>query len=305
MDKHQLFQALDDAETLARSTRFLRWLNHPLKYTKGLFISKCSFPIWHSTSEVTASTFFGAPMQIVLPAALDIYLCGAKTHDSEIRLARFFVRTINKGMAVVDVGAHYGYFSMLCACLGARVLSVEAAPGLLPYLRNNLLGYQNTSVQHAALADSNDNLSFYEFDGSYSEYNSFSIAAYRNSNWLKKNPPREIQVRTCTLDRICQDHAIHPDVIKIDVEGAEAMVIQGGQACLTTHSPVVVMEYLAGDDTSAHVLAASKLKEWGYFSYLILPDGDVEYCGDIPLSLRSRMLDSDNIVFLKEGFIQS
>jgi FkbM family methyltransferase len=299
MDKTALLAQLERSGNLAKASVFSRWEHHPLRYLKGMWMSKIAFPVWKGSSKVSAKTFFGADMRIALPAGLDVWLCHAKTHDSEIRLARFLINTLEKGMTFLDIGAHYGYFSLLGAHLGAKVLTVEAAPSLLPLLSENLADFEGTTLVHAAVSERDGQLTFYEFEGSYSEYNSFSVEAYLHQKWFEQHPPKEIKVPCLTVETLCRTSDFHPDVIKIDVEGAEEMVIRGARYPLSTGKPVVVMEYLSGHGESPHAKAARLLSDWNYRPHIILADGSIQFCQDIEPSLRFRGLDSDNLVFKK------
>src|SRR5262249_15930416 len=42
----------------------------------------------------------------------------------------------------------------------------------------------------------------------------------------------EIQVSSVTLDRFCVERGIRPDVVKIDVEGAELLILKGTRELL-------------------------------------------------------------------------
>lgn len=58
-------------------------------------------------------------------------------------------------------------------------------------------------------------------------------------------PKRVVSVRVDTLDRGLPDD-FAPDLIKIDVEGAEQQVLEGAIATIAKHQPVVVFEHGAG-----------------------------------------------------------
>lgn len=72
-------------------------------------------------------------MNIALPASTDIYLTGGKSHDSEIRLAKFLIKNLNQGDNFVDIGAHYGYFTLLGAHLVGKGGRVFFEPGKSTY----------------------------------------------------------------------------------------------------------------------------------------------------------------------------
>lgn len=299
MDKRALLAALNKSESLARASIFSRFKHQPLCYLRGMWMSKIAFPFWKGSSEVIAETFFGANIRIALPAGLDIWLCHAKTHDSEIRLAKYLIKTIEKGITFLDIGAHYGYFSLLSAQLGAKVIAAEAATSLLPLLTKNLGDFANTTLIHSAVSDRDGELTFYEFEGSFSEYNSFSVEAYLHQKWFRNHPPKEIIVPCQSVETLCRTFNLYPDIIKIDVEGAEELVIRGARHPLSTGKPIVVMEYLSGNGASPHAKAARLLNDWGYQPNIIMPDGSIEACKDIEQSIEIRGLDSDNFVFLR------
>jgi hypothetical protein len=49
-------------------------------------------------------------------------------------------------------------------------------------------------------------------------------------------------VRRTTLDAFCESIALSPDLIKVDVEGAEVSVITGGARCFQVNKPTLVVE---------------------------------------------------------------
>jgi hypothetical protein len=52
-----------------------------------------------------------------------------------------------------------------------------------------------------------------------------------------------VVVRTTTLDRYCRENGIKVDGLKVDVEGAEAMVVEGARQVIETHSPWMLLEF--------------------------------------------------------------
>jgi FkbM family methyltransferase len=58
----------------------------------------------------------------------------------------------------------------------------------------------------------------------------------------------QLEVEVCTLDEALPADYV-PSLIKLDVEGAELEVLQGGLRVLTEHKPMVVIEHDARGDT--------------------------------------------------------
>jgi Methyltransferase FkbM domain len=49
-----------------------------------------------------------------------------------------------------------------------------------------------------------------------------------------------IETRTVSLGGYCEQHGLHPEVVKIDVEGAEAKVVAGGSEVLRRARAIVL-----------------------------------------------------------------
>ncbi|MGH9198521.1 MAG: FkbM family methyltransferase, partial [Acidimicrobiia bacterium] len=50
------------------------------------------------------------------------------------------------------------------------------------------------------------------------------------------------RVEARTLDELVTDHGLDPGLVKVDVEGVEHMVFEGGRGMFVKHRPVVVSE---------------------------------------------------------------
>ena len=250
-----------------------------------------------------AKTFFGPEMLVVLPSATEIFLFGAKTHDSEIRLARFLMTNLEAGDVFCDIGAHFGYFTLLASSLVGQtgeVLALEASHSTFGILKKNTAGAGNVEIFHQAASDKNNVLVFNEFPPLFSEYNSLVLPDTNNA-WLKNNPPKKNEVQGIRMDDFFQRAGVRPKLVKIDVEGAEPQVLRGMEAFLKNGTPVLVMEYILGaGQNEAHRNAVAFAKMLGYQLFRINPLGKLEQCPDIEAAMRSASLDSDNIV-LKKG----
>jgi hypothetical protein len=110
---------------------------------------------------------------------------------------------------------------------------------------------------------------------------------------------QQIQCRVETVDRVIDSGVSGaPDVIKIDVEGAELQVLQGASKCITHHQPVVVFE--SDENMDRFGYGRPELLEFfaskgRYHFYYINEDGELLDGGDL-----SDMRYSD-IVAVPEG----
>jgi len=303
MHREKLLSSLDRVESLAQTSKLGRLINNPLKYFKAIS-RKYKYKRDRLSIEVVTDVFFGSKMHLLLPSSTDIYLTGGKSHSSEIKLARFIIKSLQEGDSFMDVGAHYGYFSSLASHLvggKGKVISFEAAPNTYKILSKNLNRLANVISHNKAVSDKPGQLVFYQFPDYYSEYNTTDLSQFRTEEWFKKYKPQELQIPATTIDTVNEISDISPSIIKIDVEGAEDQVIRGATGLLKNLSPIVVMEFL--DKTrgnTAHEQAASLLTELSYRSFIIDATGELRSCADINQYLTDAYLDSDNIVFVKQ-----
>ena len=140
---------------------------------------------------------------------------------------------------VVDVGANVGFFSLLAAqSVGSsgKVLAFEPVPLALERLHVNLQlnSAKNVAVYSIALSDATGYRDLYEGPPDHVGISSIRPIA---------RAQRTIKVQTTTLDDMLTRLEIESiKLVKIDVEGAEQLVIQGMRRCLVRDRPFVVVE---------------------------------------------------------------
>ena len=304
-DYYPLMTLLNDIkklEKLATCSKLHRWFSNPYKYFKAQLFRHFAYRITKKEAIVETKLFFNKKMFIGLPSSTDIYLTGGKSHQSEINLAKWLIQNLKTGNHFLDIGAHYGYFSLLALELvgnAGRVISFEPSCKGFDVLSMNAKNKEHFIVYHKAVCDKVDTISFYEFPNLFSEYNSMQIAQYENENWFRNSQPVKTTVETTTIDRIVNDNFL-PHIIKVDVEGAEFKVVNGGLSFLKINSPIFIMEYVTRSrDNREHRKALALLKEIGYSSFIIESNGALQPIDDVDYYLTVNNLESDNIVFKK------
>jgi FkbM family methyltransferase len=140
----------------------------------------------------------------------------------------------------VDVGANLGYFTCLVARLNPRcaVYSFEMDRTNFELLETNvaLNGCGNVTTVRAAVAS---DCGVERYQRLWSQGDS-GLAL-----WRAAEPPRRGELATVeavSLDAFFAVKPSAPDVIKIDVEGAEALVIAGMRTLMRQHRPVLFVE---------------------------------------------------------------
>lgn len=303
MSKKHLFAQLEKVEKIASASKFRRMLMNPYKYFSAIFFRKFVYPKTKKEKSVHSSAFFDIEMQIRLPSSTDIYLTGGKSHDSEIRLARFLINQLDINDTFIDVGAHYGYFTLLASKLvgeSGKVYAFEASPTTFNVLTLNQQNHKNIQCYNLAVSDENDFLSFYEFPNLYSEYNSLDIEQFKNEDWYSEFKPKAIKIKSIILDDFLNSENVNPKIIKIDVEGAEFKVINGLKQYLIKHSPIIIIEFLSEErGNNEHVKAKTLLESLDYKSCIIEKSGTLKYTNAIAQHIDQHGLESENVVFIK------
>ena len=305
MPKQKLISNIKNVDRIASASKVKRMLIHPFKYFNAILFRELVYKKTKREKEVVCSTFFNSKMHILLPSSTDIYLTGGKSHSSEIRLAKFLINYLNNNDTFLDVGAHYGYFSLLASKLVGnlgKVIAFEASPTTHKILQKNELNSENIIVYNLAVSDENKHLTFYEFPNLFSEYNTLDINQFIKEDWFSEYAPKSVRVKSIILSDFVVDEKINPKVIKIDVEGAEFKVINGLRKYLINHSPMIVMEYLSTErGNEEHIKAERLLKSLGFQSFLINNYGEPQETESITKYLDINNLESDNILFIKSN----
>lgn len=305
MTRDKLIENLNRVEKIASASKLQRLLAHPFKYMRAIFFREVIYKQRKTEKAVVCTTFFETKMHLLLPSGTDIYLTGGKSHDSEIRLAKFLIKNLESADVFVDVGAHYGYFTLLGSKLvgnAGSVYAFEASPATFKVLSKNTRNETNIHRFNLAVSDEVSGVKFYEFPNLYSEYNTLETDQFKNENWFAEYKPKEVNVQSIILGDFLSEEKVHPKIFKIDVEGAENKVIHGLRDYLTGRSPFVVMEYLSESrGNKAHREAESKLNALGYFSFVIDKSGNLKKNDSIIQYLNENKFESDNIVFSKTG----
>lgn len=131
-----------------------------------------------------------------------------------------------------DVGANIGkYAAELEKIFGNSAVIYCFEPSLLTYrkLVENLAGFNNIHINNLGLGERKDSLKLYT-DGAES-----GMASVYKRNLEHKNITMTLyeEVQIDTLDEYCLKHHIdHIDFLKLDVEGHELKVLEGGKKML-------------------------------------------------------------------------
>jgi FkbM family methyltransferase len=129
---------------------------------------------------------------------------------------------------IFDVGANRGEYAelALAACSQANIYAFEPMPSVFKQLKEALGSETRINLNQLALSDQAGDIRFW-FDQS----NTGNTTALADVQSLihKIDSPSEVIASAQRLDTFCKERMInHIDLLKIDVEGFEANVLQGG-----------------------------------------------------------------------------
>lgn len=194
---------------------------------------------------------FGGRKIYASPEASLIWaLPGAATVDLE--LTDFCREFVTPGSVVWDIGANVGLFSFCAAHASGkngRVIALEPDPFLAALIQRSESERPETAAPCTVLAMAVGRQSgFAAFE--IAERSRASNAMVGKSHCTQRGGVRTtLDVPLTTLDTLAS-HYPSPDIIKIDVEGAEADCLAGGAAVLRKARPVLYIEVQSNNAAS-------------------------------------------------------
>ena len=177
----------------------------------------------------------GIKYELVLPEDKGIWI-----GNYEPQFASRLASEVKSGMVGYDIGSWHGYFSGVMLANGAsQVVMFEPLPQNRRRLDRLIAlnpGYDMT-IQSVALGDKNSTAKLIQLGES-------SMAKLSDSPFQpERSTGDQISVPLKTIDSMVSAGSIPlPDIIKIDVEGAECMVIRGALDTLLAAKPIVLAE---------------------------------------------------------------
>lgn len=168
--------------------------------------------------------------------------------NRERKTMEFFKRNIAPESTVFEVGGHIGYITNYFASIvgeRGKIYVFEPGTNNLPYIRKNVQDLSQVALIEKAVSNQSGTVEFFLDDltgqnnSIVEDYEQFQVnrkLAFVESKIAK------VAVEAITLDEFIAEHGLKPDFIKIDIEGAELMALEGMENCLKTHRPQLMVE---------------------------------------------------------------
>lgn len=159
--------------------------------------------------------------------------------DYDCKVTNFLCSLIKEGDTVLDVGANVGWFTLhfLKLINNINVYSFEPIEPLWNSLNKNMYlnGFDSTHCYNACVSDIDDTIDFYHDKDRFGASSMVKL----DDNALKDHELR--RVRSITIDSLDLDNV---KFMKIDVEGAEKLVIDGALKTIQRDRPIIYAELL-------------------------------------------------------------
>lgn len=162
---------------------------------------------------------------------------------------------LKEGMVFIDAGAHVGYYTLLASKLvgkKGKVIAYEPSEHNYEVLKKNVEtnNLENVDFYQYAVSEKDGTATFWLSE----------ISTEDNSLFKDTNSAEGLTVKSVKLDT----HVKHKvDFMKVDVEGAEHLVLQGAEKIILKDKPVLIVEYRITEERKPQFLEL--LLNHGYY----------------------------------------
>ena len=154
----------------------------------------------------------------------------------------FIIPLIKPDTEVFDIGANIGIMAvpLLTSDKSIKVVSVEASPNSLPYLKKTHSmspDKERWLIIDKAVSEKPGKVDFYLGSNDHGAYD--SINDTQRISYVNK-----IEVDCTTIDAIWSSRGKPPvSLIKADIEGADLLALRGGKECIKACRPSILIEW--------------------------------------------------------------
>jgi len=184
--------------------------------------------------------------------------------EDEIKYVR---NMLLPGMQVVDIGANYGTYTLAAAIkVGpqGKIWAFEPSSKASAFLAQSIgtNKFKNVELIKAGLSDKSGEALL-------------GVNANEELNAIVDSDSKDKfggceRIELVSLDRCMERYGWNSiDLVKIDAEGHEKKIIEGGKSFLNSNSPLIIYEIKAGDQINLDLVRQFKL--YGYESYKLIP----------------------------------
>ena len=221
-------------------------LSRRVARTRYRKVSEILFRHYPAKRGVTTIHDFDGDLSIILDRASYISSAIYWAGHHSLPVVRYLQKFLRPEMTLADVGANIGEVTLLAAkrLRKGRVLAFEPAPDVFAQLQRNVAVNKFASVDifNCGLYDRTVSLPVYAIDDHPFGTTNEGVTSLFSSG--SDRPVRSIPLRL--FDDVAFEVGLtRLDLMKIDVEGAEWMVLKGAENSLKRFRPVIIAEISA------------------------------------------------------------
>ena len=197
--------------------------------------------------QAEVKTFWGDCLNVNIPEVVSTQIAFHRYYEKD--LTHVMIECLESGMTFIDIGAHYGYFTLLASRIvgeSGQVHSFEPTSDTYELLSRNAEGHANITVNNKAVYSKTTQLSFRKFGAELSAFNSL-FPPRLDPGTLERFEMQVETVDAVSLDDYVAATSIHPNFVKIDAESAEHFILEGMQETLKRDRPMFTLEVGDGD----------------------------------------------------------
>lgn len=187
-----------------------------------------------------------------------------------------YLKSLNNKPIIFDIGACGGSYSNVCREIrpDSLIYAFEPNPKSFENLKINFSKFENLNLFDFGFGSKKENLIIYDIGGIDHGTQHASIYKEVLSDIHKYNEIAQYSIKLETLDNFFIENKIAEiDLIKIDTEGNELKILEGGKSLIPNHVKCFQIEF-----NEMNIISRSFLKDFikllsDYNFYRLLPDG--------------------------------
>ena len=179
---------------------------------------------------------------------------------------RMFAACLKHGYTAIEVGGHIGYVSLYLAQLvgpDGKVVVFEPGSNNQKYIQHNISGVDQIELVQKAVSNEDGATLFFEEEltgQNNSLLKDYEVFETNREGSYSEDAYATHEVEVVRLDSFLGQRELKPDLIKIDVEGAEWMVLEGAQRTIAEDLPVLMVEITHRKEDAYEVLKNLKYR---------------------------------------------
>lgn len=159
-------------------------------------------------------------------------------HEYENDIIDFVLSKSDKSTVIYDIGANVGYLSMAFATKTSKIYAVEPIQENIDLMKRhfNENNVNDINIYQFGITNKDKQLKF------STGFGSVSNTYVKESEYFKKGSMKQTTIVGRSIDSLVfNDKWEVPNIIKLDVEGAEDDALIGAKKTLLNYSPIVLL----------------------------------------------------------------